>query len=252
MTVSKSHESAKNRFIYYPDRLNKLPSSLLSLFTALRQPALKGLIPYALKEPFQPKGKETDESVDSFFRRRFGPHVAENMISAMIRGIYAGDSRQLSIRAIFPSLWEMERKHGSIIKGMLTKTVKNAQEEAQIESYKAGLSPSLRKDLEDCSVWGLVGGMQTLATHLEQDLKARSNVKFLLNTKAEKISISEDGKHNLHVSLLYDFLIVILNIVDSYLIKPSKQTTLSHPSLHQLYQTSSQLCLTSNTTPPSL
>ena len=177
--------------MYYPDRLNKLPSSLLSLLPALRQPALHGLASAVLKEPFQKACTEADESVDSFFRRRFGPHIAENMVSAMIRGIYAGDSRQLSIRAIFPSLWQMEKKHGSVIKGMLSSSSKNGVEEAKtIESFKTQLAPRLRKDLEECSVWGLKGGMGALALKLEEELKRRPNVDIQLGARTSAISFA--------------------------------------------------------------
>lgn len=193
-----------------------------------------------MKEPFQPTCKESDESVDSFFRRRFGPHIADNMVSAMIRGIYAGDSKDLSIRAIFPSLWEMEKKYGSVIKGMLSKTPKNIEEEARISQYKSNLDPTLLKDLEDCSVWGLQGGMQSLASSLEQELKSRSNVKILCNSKVNSITTA-NGHHTIQVCLFVHFHSNLTYMIRSYQRKLFKRATLSPPSPHLLSPTSYQL-----------
>jgi oxygen-dependent protoporphyrinogen oxidase len=61
-----------------------------------------------------------DESVDSFLSRRFGDAFARTLGSALVHGIYAADSRRLSVRAAFPSLCESEaRGNGSVIWGTL-------------------------------------------------------------------------------------------------------------------------------------
>ncbi|KAI5481922.1 protoporphyrinogen oxidase [Pseudohyphozyma bogoriensis] len=117
LTVPKSHPSAHNRFLLpstssYP---LKLPSSLLS---ALTTPFILRLVPRILLEPFIPRSPRHalpsggDESIDAFFSRRFGAKLGEELASAMVHGIYSGDSRRLSIRACFPGLWEAEREWG--------------------------------------------------------------------------------------------------------------------------------------------
>ena len=45
--------------------------------------------------------------------------VAHWLINPMCRGIFAGDSKRLSLKSCFPLLHGYEQKHGSIIKGML-------------------------------------------------------------------------------------------------------------------------------------
>ncbi|KAK4705629.1 protoporphyrinogen/coproporphyrinogen III oxidase, partial [Phenoliferia sp. Uapishka_3] len=189
ITVPKTAPSAKNRFVYYPSSLTLLPSSLpSSIVAAFTKPIIRSAIPGILLEPFRPTSSlhtlpdGGDESVDSFFKRRFGKPLAENMISAMIHGIYSGDTRRLSVRAVFPGLWELEREWGSVVKGAMLgglwrKYKKGAakskyrveveKQEEQVAEIKTRLSNSeegreLVESMEMASVWGLKGGLQRL------------------------------------------------------------------------------------------
>lgn len=60
-----------------------------------------------------------DESIATFIARRFGHEVAHKLASPLLGGIYAGDVSELSILSTFPQLAELERKHGSLIIGLL-------------------------------------------------------------------------------------------------------------------------------------
>lgn len=74
-----------------------------------------------LKEPFvapRPASLD-DESVHSFFARRFGEEAALYGAGPMVSGVYAGDPHSLSMRSAFPRLWDAEGRGGSVIKGML-------------------------------------------------------------------------------------------------------------------------------------
>ncbi len=76
-----------------------------------------------LKEPFVP-GRPADledESVASFFARRFGPEAARYGAGPMVSGVYAGDPDTLSTRSAFPKLWDAEGAAGSVIRGFLRK-----------------------------------------------------------------------------------------------------------------------------------
>ena len=79
-----------------------------------------------LKEPFvapRPASLD-DESVHSFFARRFGEEAALYGAGPMVSGVYAGDPHSLSIRSAFPRLWEAEGASGSVVKGLLRKKEK--------------------------------------------------------------------------------------------------------------------------------
>lgn len=69
------------------------------------------------REPWiPPRNSETDESVAAFFRRRFGPETVEAIAQPLLGGIHAGDVEQLSMKILFPTLLELERKHGHLVK----------------------------------------------------------------------------------------------------------------------------------------
>lgn len=71
----------------------------------------------ALRETRVPSGGRGDESVTEFVARRFGPELVP-LAGAMVRGIFAGDADELELRSAFPALAEIEREHGSILRGL--------------------------------------------------------------------------------------------------------------------------------------
>lgn len=105
------------------------------------------------------------------------------MISAMIHGIYSGDTRRLSIRAVFPSLWEAEGESGSLIKsafglGKPKGDHKSAFRFLQAEEVKQELEvvkrieatgeegAQLVSEMKLASVWGVKGGLQKITDRL--------------------------------------------------------------------------------------
>jgi oxygen-dependent protoporphyrinogen oxidase len=75
-------------------------------------------------EPFV-KGRDPyleDESVDSFFRRRFGKDAMTYAAGPFVSGVYADDPKTLSARSatpFFSKLWEAEGAAGSVVKGLM-------------------------------------------------------------------------------------------------------------------------------------
>ncbi len=61
-----------------------------------------------------------DESIASLLRRRFGEESVERLGEPLMAGIHAGDPERLSIQATFPRFVDLERRYGSLIRGMLT------------------------------------------------------------------------------------------------------------------------------------
>jgi oxygen-dependent protoporphyrinogen oxidase len=63
-----------------------------------------------------------DESVDSFFRRRFGNDAMTYAAGPFVSGVYADDPKTLSTRSatpFFSKLWEAEGAAGSVVKGLM-------------------------------------------------------------------------------------------------------------------------------------
>lgn len=90
------------------------------------------LTPFLRTALFSPAGKlraardlvlsrsqaKEDQSVGSFFRRRLGDEVVDQLIEPLLSGIYAGSLDQLSLEATFPQFARLEEEHRSLILGM--------------------------------------------------------------------------------------------------------------------------------------
>ena len=126
-----------------------------------------------------------DESVDAFLTRRFGPKVARIFGSALVHGIYAADSRRLSVRAAFPSLWEAEdRGKGSVITGIVRTPKPANNDDLDIGNLSAVMS--------NASVFSFQNGLSTISTSLSQTLSS-SNVSLSLNNKVIELQAQEVG-----------------------------------------------------------
>uniref|UniRef100_A0A8D2CSR5 Protoporphyrinogen oxidase n=1 Tax=Sciurus vulgaris TaxID=55149 RepID=A0A8D2CSR5_SCIVU len=160
LPVRGDHPAAQNRFLYVDGALHPLPSGLRGLFRP-SPPFSRPLLWAGLRELTKPRSKEPDETVHSFAQRRLGPEVASLAMDSLCRGVFAGNSRELSIRSCFPSLFQAEQTHRSIILGLLLGAGQSPQpDSALIRQARA----------ERWSQWSLRGGMemlpQTLDTYL--------------------------------------------------------------------------------------
>lgn len=137
------------------------------LTTGLLSPGGKARM---LMEPFlRHKAPEGDESLASFTRRHFGQQALDRLAGPLLGGIYGGDPEDMSMSATFPRLQSLEKKHGSLVKGMAS-MMKDAK-----ARQRAGTAPDLFTSLK--------GGMQALpdalVTALGDTLKPNHPVKTL-------------------------------------------------------------------------
>ncbi|KAG7448718.1 Protoporphyrinogen oxidase [Guyanagaster necrorhizus] len=186
ITVPRTAAAARNRFLCIPEheQIQSLPASLSSLVVS---PFRSILLPAILREPFRQANRahgSQDESFDSFMTRRFGKDLARTLGSALVHGIYAADSRKLSVRAAFPLLWEAEeRGWGSVILGLL----RSSQEE-DLADYEMGDIP---RNMNGVSVFSFRNGMSTLTDALKNYLVQQPNVKILSDTPVTSLDVSE-------------------------------------------------------------
>jgi protoporphyrinogen/coproporphyrinogen III oxidase len=66
-------------------------------------------------EPLMRRGTLSDESVASFFRRRFGDESVSLIAEPLLGGIHAGDIEHLSLPSLFPRLAEAEKQRGKVL-----------------------------------------------------------------------------------------------------------------------------------------
>ena len=93
------------------------PAELSALFaTPLLSPWGKLRACLDLVLPARPA--EGDESLGSFVRRRLGRQMLERVVAPLLSGIHGTDPEELSLQSTFPAFAEMERRHGSLIRGV--------------------------------------------------------------------------------------------------------------------------------------
>lgn len=65
------------------------------------------------------KRDDTDETLAEFVRRRLGNEALDKIAEPLMSGIYNAEADKQSILATFPRFRQLEREHGSLIRGML-------------------------------------------------------------------------------------------------------------------------------------
>ncbi len=107
------------RLVPLPDGLMMMvPTRILPLVTtpllSLRTKARMGL--ELLRSP---KMRAGDESVADFVREHYGQEAVDYLAEPLLSGIYGGDPRQLSVRAVLPRFVELSQQYGSLTRGVL-------------------------------------------------------------------------------------------------------------------------------------
>jgi len=114
----KSFVARGERLIPVPEGFYLIAPTRIGSFLASPLLSLPGKLRVML-EPFVPKRvEESDESIGSFIRRRFGSEALEKVGQAMLAGIYTGDPNFLSLSATMPRFSQLEKKYGSVIRGL--------------------------------------------------------------------------------------------------------------------------------------
>ncbi|XP_036690629.1 protoporphyrinogen oxidase isoform X3 [Balaenoptera musculus] len=109
--------------------------------------------------------------------------VASLAMDSLCRGVFAGNSRELSMRSCFPSLFQAEQTHRSILLGLLLGAGQGPQpDSALIRQARA----------ERWSQWSLRGGLETLPQALNTHLTSRG-VSVLRGQPVCGLSLQAEG-----------------------------------------------------------
>jgi oxygen-dependent protoporphyrinogen oxidase len=159
-------------------------------------------------------GEDDDESVDSFFSRRFGDAFARTLGSALVHGIYAADSRVLSLRAAFPQLRASEaRGNGSVIWGELGPPAwfgskSGVDDKSQGQVVEEGGDHEWEAQLgRTAALFSFREGMETLVRGLVEALRGFPNVALRCGVAVRGVEIDaladggdgDDGRRSLQV-----------------------------------------------------
>ncbi len=162
-------------YVHARGRLHAVPSpSTLGIPATWRGLATYDLLPWSARirlalDALRSRSGSGDESVASFFRRRFGPATVDLIAEPLLGGIHAGDIESLSMRSVAPRLLDAETRHGSVLR-----TIRQTRPMPGGEGLFKSLS----------------AGMSELVIALDKRIPAGT---IHLNTQAEAISRDEIG-----------------------------------------------------------
>jgi len=120
-----TREGERRTYVVHDGRIEPLPEGFLLLApTDLRALAAsplfswRGKLRMALDLVLPRRADAADESLAHFVRRRFGREALERVAEPLAGGIYTADAERLSLAATMPRFRELERRHGSVIRGL--------------------------------------------------------------------------------------------------------------------------------------
>jgi oxygen-dependent protoporphyrinogen oxidase len=214
LMTSKKSVAAKNRFIYYPDHLVRMPGPGINIFenisTVLFEPAFKNILRSMVVEAFRSKFQpDVDVSVGKFLTdNRFAPEAVDNILSAVFHGVYAGDVYQLSARSIVPRLFEIAvREDESLLSGLYDEMTRNDKLQPAFDRNRTkpyllhymrqrGDDESIVKVIDQVaqsSVYTFKRGIGQLAESIELYLARMENVTIVKNAEVLGLKYRVDG-----------------------------------------------------------
>jgi oxygen-dependent protoporphyrinogen oxidase len=124
--LAGTNAGVRQAYVVRKGKLRKIPDGFVvmapsRLWPMVMTPILSplGKLRLGCEYFIRPHVSESDESVASFATRRFGREVYDRLIQPLVGGIYASNPERLSLQAALPRFREMERGHGSLIRGVL-------------------------------------------------------------------------------------------------------------------------------------
>lgn len=154
-----------------------------------------------------------------FISRRFNSTIADNLLSAVMHGIYAGDIDRLSAQALLGGQRNLEA-HGGILAGLFKLAI-GQREIVQMDDYLASISvddyilgtPSssgsdLAKRLGKASTFAFKNGNSRLVDALEASLKKSPKFKVVKNTEITSFR-RKPNTHQINVCSVH-FVIILL------------------------------------------
>lgn len=158
-----TNPKVRRSFVVRQGELHPVPEGFYMMAPGSFKPFLKsplfswhGKLRMAMELFIPRRGRDTDEAVAHFVRRRLGTEAFTRIAQPMIGGIYTSDAENLSLKATFPRFLEMENTHGSIIKAL------RAQKKQAAETNQGTSGPRYSLFLSFKS------GMQTLVDTLTE------------------------------------------------------------------------------------
>ncbi|MEN8006478.1 MAG: protoporphyrinogen oxidase [Candidatus Krumholzibacteriota bacterium] len=187
--LQRSSDATAHRFLLVDGRIQEIPVSPRAFLKS-------GMMSTAAKlrmagELFVPRRRDlgraaedpaTDETIDQFGTRRLGRTFADVMLDPMVKGVFGGEAKKLSLAAAFPRMVELEKDYGGLFKAMM----KLARDKKKQGKSKTDAGPS-------GVLHSFTGGMASLIDALAADLDADSQAEIRTGADVQKVTPGEDG-----------------------------------------------------------
>lgn len=145
----RTPEHPSGRLVAMPDGLNMMVPADLDALAGSPLFSDAAIAAYraepARAEELRAGAAGEDESVAEFTLRHFGPEVLERVAAPLLSGVFGGDVRKLSVRAVMPVFVEMERKHGSLIAGLQALKTEAPEARTIFTSLRTGLGTLIER-----------------------------------------------------------------------------------------------------------
>ncbi|KAI9925138.1 oxygen-dependent protoporphyrinogen oxidase [Aspergillus wentii] len=210
LLTSKKSPAASNRYIYYPDHLVRMPApspdagfvtNALSIFNSIKnEPVFESLIRSVILEPMKVPSDETiynrDESVADFVSRRFSPQIADNLVSALYHGIYAGDIDRMSAQTLMGSYRDFESHDRRVLGSLLHSLTSDLKIilmddllalHSVAEEKRGSYWKSLKTLVNGASVLTMKNGVGQLTDGLAAALNKSDKVNVITETEVKAI-----------------------------------------------------------------
>ncbi len=192
----------RRAFVLHKGRLRRIPQGFQLMAPSRLGPvlttpilSLRGRIRLACEPWIASRHDSADESVAAFATRRLGRETYERLVQPLIGGIYSGDPEQLSAAATVPRFVHMERRWGSLFRGMRHEA--NRQMKMRKDSgarYRLFVAPrNGMSSFVDCLAERLPAGTIRLHTRVQRIRRANGKYRVSWTDTNGPASFDADG-----------------------------------------------------------
>jgi len=143
--IIASNDHQRKTYIRRHGRMVRMPDGLMMVVpTKIMPMALSGLLGWGTKirmglEFFRrPAPPLPDRSIAAFIRDHYGQEAVDYLAEPLLSGVYGGDPRDLSVNTVLPRFADLEKRYGSLTRGVLETRPKQTAA-ALFQTLKGGL-----------------------------------------------------------------------------------------------------------------
>ncbi|MFQ5857548.1 MAG: protoporphyrinogen oxidase [Anaerolineae bacterium] len=184
----KVYVLSNGRLVELPDGVMLVVPTKITPFVTSSLISWPGKLRMGLDLVIPRRHDDGDESLADFIRRRLGQEALDKIAEPLMAGIHVADPEHLSLQATFPRLIDLERKYGSLIRGMLAARrvrPRDGTGKGEIRNPKSEIRNP--KSMFVSLRGGLAELVSALVDHLNQ------HVRLLAGRRVERVDFRPNG-----------------------------------------------------------